>query len=72
MTRIPDCTEFIERITEMYGSLTEARICLLEACTDVVIMSSDSEDTRALADTVGTFRFVTDSIALIKEKEAES
>lgn len=72
MTRIPDCTEFYTRLIEMYGSLTEARICLLEACTEVVFLGSDSEDTKALANTVGTFRFMADCIGLLEEKEVES
>lgn len=71
MTRIPDCTKFYTRLIEMYGSLTEARICLLEACSDAVLAASD-DSLEDVVSAVGTFRFVTDCIALIKEKEAES
>lgn len=71
MTRTYDCGEFIRRLIEMYGSLTEARICLLEACTEVVL-AADNEEIGDAVRAMGTFRFMVDCIALIKEKEAES
>ena len=71
MTRIPDCTEFYTRLIEMYGSLTKARICLLEACTDAILAAND-DSLEDVVSAVGTFRFVTDCIGLIEEKEAES
>ena len=71
MTRTYDCGEFIRQLIEMYGSLTKARICLLEACTDAILAAND-DSLEDVVSAVGTFRFVTDSIALIKEKEAES
>lgn len=71
MTRTYDCLEFIRRLIEMYGSLTEARICLLEACTDVVLAANNEEAGDAVR-AMGTFRFMADCIALIEEKEAES
>lgn len=71
MTRTYDCGEFIRRLIEMYGSLTEARICLLEACTEVVLAANNEEIGDAVR-AMGTFRFMADCIALIEEKEAES
>ena len=71
MTRIPDCTEFYTRLIEMYGSLTKARICLLEACTEVVLAANNEEIGDAVR-AMGTFRFMADCIGLIEEKEAES
>lgn len=71
MTRTYDCGEFIRRLIEMYGSLTEARICLLEACTEVVLAANNEEIGDAVR-AMGTFRFMADCIGLIEEKEAES
>lgn len=71
MTRTYDCGEFIRRLIEMYGSLTEARICLLEACTEVVL-AANNEETGDAVRAMGTFRFMADCIGLIEEKEAES
>lgn len=66
-----DCREFIKRLLDMYGSLTEARICLLEACTEVVLAANNEEAGDAVM-AMGKFRFMADCIALIEEKEAES
>lgn len=71
MTRTYDCQGFIRRLIEMYGSLTEARICLLEACTEVVLAANNEEAGDAVR-AMGTFRFMADCIGLIEEKEAES
>lgn len=71
MTRTYDCGEFIRRLIEMYGSLPEARICLLEACTDAVLAANNEEAGDAVR-AMGTFRFMADCIGLIEEKEAES
>lgn len=71
MTRTYDCGEFIRRLIDFYGSLTEARICLLEACTDAVL-GTNNELLEDVVSAVGTFRFMADCIALIEEKEAES
>lgn len=71
MTRTYDCGEFIRRLIDFYGSLTEARICLLEACTDAAI-AANSQETADAVRAMGTFRFMADCIALIEEKEAES
>lgn len=71
MTRTYDCGEFIRRLIEKYGSLTEARICLLEACTEVVLAANNEEVGDAVR-AMGTFRFMADCIGLIEEKEAES
>lgn len=71
MTRTYDCGEFIRRLIEMYDSPTEARICLLEACTEVVL-AADNEEIGDAVRAMGTFRFMADCIALIEEKEAES
>ena len=71
MTRTYDCGEFIRRHIEMYGSLTEARIYLLEASTEVVLAANNEEIGDAVR-AMGTFRFMADCIGLIEEKEAES
>ena len=71
MIRMYDCTEFYTRLIGMYGSLTEARICLLEACTEVVLAANKEEIGDAVR-AMGTFRFMADCIGLIEEKEAES
>lgn len=71
MKRTYNCREFIRRLIEMYGSLTEARICLLEACTEVVLAANNEEVGDAVR-AMGTFRSMADCIALIEEKEAES
>lgn len=71
MTRTYDCGEFIRRLIDFYGSLTEARICLLEACTDAVL-AADDERLEDVVSAIGTFRFIADCIALIEKKEAES
>lgn len=71
MTRTYDCGEFIRRLIEMYGSLTEARICLLEACTEAVLAANNEEAGDAVR-AMGTFRFMADCIDLIEEKEVES
>lgn len=71
MTRTYDCGVFIEHLTEMYGSIKEARICLLEACTDAVLAAND-ERLEDVVSAAGAFRFIADCIALIKEKEVES
>ena len=71
MTRTYDCEKFMERLTGFYGSLTEARICLLEACTEMVLAANNEEIGDAVR-AMRTFRFMADCIALIEEKEAES
>lgn len=71
MTRTYDCGEFIRRLIDFYGSLTEVRICLLEACANAVLAANNEEVGDAVR-AMGTFRFMADCIGLIEEKEAES